>query len=258
MKKLDKYTQLLKKTIFFEVFTLIKKNPKLYFLILLMDVVFLVSAYLFGSLGKLFLQPIMDIGSVSIALASIPVYVLLLILINSYTKYTALHFVKNLVKKSSLSFKRIKSFYLLHLAIIAISGAIVFFFVLVINYGIKEDYVSLTAKIILFILALFVYSLINISHSLFALGLSFKEVMKKCFRFTFTKIGKYYGVFVFSLFVFAIFVLIYYLLGIALIYFSAFNPKMYNLSLVTVASILIYVLQSYNRIYFYLIAKKIE
>ena len=202
--KVKKYIKLLKKGIFLEAFNLIKKKPKLYLFMLLMDVCFILGILLIGKMGNLAVQHLLRMNPIDV-LISMFFYILLMMVVYSFTKFFALHFVKNMLKKTGLKLSQVGMFFLLNMVCIAFVLALFLVLNSIILASVKEAYVRSAARFILFVLSLFTFAFISIAHSLFALGLSFKDVLKKCFKLTFNRINAYYGVFAVNALVFGVF-----------------------------------------------------
>jgi hypothetical protein len=257
MKKLKAYLKQMKKGIFYEAFDLVKKKPKLYFLILLMDVVFLSVSFLLSQLGNMAVTPFVSSENLVFLNAFLPGYLLLIILLYSFTKYTAIHFVSNMLKKVKINFKKIGWFYLLNIIIITFAFVTLMLLIAILKGGVKEQYLTWGSRIGVAIWFFFVYALVSVAQSLFVLGSSFKDSLKNCFVITFSKINKYYGVYVISLGIVFAYLLIYYALGYTIGNLLTLNAMRYNISFLILSTVLIYGLAAYNRIYFYLITKSI-
>ncbi|MBW2980769.1 hypothetical protein KY360_05115 [Candidatus Woesearchaeota archaeon] len=256
--KIQKYLKQMKKGIFFDAFELIKKNPKLYLLMLLVDACFLLAGFLVGKAANFLVPSLLGSKNFFLALIVVLLYILLLILIYSFTKYYALHLVKSLLNKINLSLARIKKFYLLNVISIAILFVIVFAVSGIFKAGVKEAYVLGVSRTVILILFLFVFAFISIAHSLFALGFNVKAVLRNTFRLTFTRLNKYYGVLVVNSTILVLYTLIYYAVAKLLDLPLDLDVGRYNSLFVGMGFVLLYLLQAYNRIYFYLIVKRVK
>jgi hypothetical protein len=257
MKKIKEFLKQMKKGIFYDAWGLVKKHPKLFLFILLMDVVFLSVSFLLSKGGNLLVNPLIAAQNIMAVNAMLPAYVLALVLVYSLTKYTAMHFVKNMFKKEKFNLKRIGWFYLLNIILIAFALVSVLALMALLKGGVKEEYLTWGTRIILTAWFFFIYAVISSAHSLFMLDFSFKKSLKNSFAIAFGKVNKYYGVYVVSAVLFAVFFSIYYVLGIALESMFEFNAMRFNIFFMILTSILMYLLAAYNRVYFYLIVKSV-
>ncbi len=182
---------------FFVSFKLVKLNPGKTGLIILFDILFAISIFLFMQLSKYFLNVILNplinapknFALVIIIVLSF-VYYSLILLIYSFFKYCILDYIKSLVSKTKISFNRLLHFYLLNMIITGIF-IVLFFLVSFVLSGIKQIYRPYILIFIAIPYFLLLYLLINISHSLFYKGTSIKITIKESFRIIFTKLKNY-------------------------------------------------------------------
>ncbi len=118
------------------------------------------------------------------------IYYLMVLLIYSFFKYCVLDSVKSLFEAAQFSFKRLWQFYSLNIVIAGIFFA-VFAFIDFLLMRIKEDYRIPVFVIFAAPIILFLYIILNTSHSSFYEGSSIKASLKKGFESAFTKIKAY-------------------------------------------------------------------
>ena len=98
--------------------------------------------------------------------------------------------VNSIFEKTEFSFKRLAQFYSLNIIIAGIFFAVM----LIANFiltSIKQTYAPFVFIFMAIPFLLFLYVIINISHSLFYEGASIKDSIKKGFKITFTKMKIY-------------------------------------------------------------------
>ena len=161
---------------FYRVYHLIKKNPNIYLYTIILDFIFLA---LLISIGKYFGSFIPQDPQQIIALFKTQtnlllfvfiyplLYYLFVIFIYSITKLSILNLIKSLYKKHKFTLKGLGKFYLLNILIF-----IIFFFVALIVLGIlalilRRDFLKYVILILSIPFLFFIYSIINISHTLF-------------------------------------------------------------------------------------------
>ena len=184
-----------KESLFAKSFRLAKSNPNKTGLMILFDMLFLVSVFALNKLIQ-YAAPFL-IGTAAPTTASAIllivfslIYYLIVLFAYSFFKYSILDYIKSLFDKAHFSFKRLGQFYLLNIIIAGIFLAIM----LAANYvlaSIKQAYAPLVFIFLAVPYLLFLYVIVNISHSLFYKGASIKESVKKSFTITFTRIKVY-------------------------------------------------------------------
>ncbi|MDO8741190.1 MAG: hypothetical protein Q7J54_06490 [Candidatus Woesearchaeota archaeon] len=246
----------IKKTLFLEVFRKIKPAPSLFFYMLLFDAMFLLSIYSANKIVGVFSE-----GRIILpiyALAYMLLYFLIFAALYSFFKYSILHFIKSMFEKSDLNFGRFGKFYLINIIIFFVFGAIFFILSAIIPFLIVESYQKLVLRIALILFLFFAYSFLNICHSYFASG---KNPVSAALSFTFKKIPSYIPVFLGSVLFLLAYFIIYAIIGLIMKYtlFSKPVPMSYNtiynaaFSIVTI--VIFYLINAFNRVYFYLIVK---
>ncbi|MFC1705094.1 hypothetical protein ACFLZ6_02070 [Nanoarchaeota archaeon] len=256
-KQFQKYIKNFKKGTFSEAFNSVKKNPKQFFFSVLMDLCFLLAALLLGWIGNKITPFLIRSNDMTAMIISMFIYALLLVLIYSFTKYIALYFVKNIFKKVKFTLSKIENFYLVNIigvVILLVAAALLSSIVL---GGLRQSFIEWASKILITFAILFIVVLIGFAHSLFALGFNLKDVLKKAFSLTFSKLNKYYGIFVFNIGSFLVYSGIYYGLAKVLEVFFTLNISRFNTLFSALGVLLFHFFQAFNRVYFYIIAKRI-
>jgi len=184
-----------KESLFIKNFKLAKSNPNKTGLMVLFDVLFLISVFALNKLVQ-YVAPAL-VGTIAPTLASAVlfivfslIYYLIALFAYSFFKYSILDFIKSLFEKTEFSFKRLAQFYSLNIVIAGIFFAIMFLanFLLI---SIKQEYRPFVFIFLAIPYLLFLYIIVNISHSSFYEGASIQEAIKKGFRIAFTKIKVY-------------------------------------------------------------------
>lgn len=253
--------------LFIKSIRLAKSNPASTGSMILFDALFLVSVFALNRLSQFFAQSIAVPQSLAAAILFVAfslVYYLITIFAYSFFKYAVLGYVKSLFERTESSFKRLGQFYSLNIIIAGIFFAVMISgnFLLA---GIKIQYRPFVFILLAAPYLLFLYVMVNVSHSLFYEGSSVKESLKKGFRTTFTKIESYRE----TILTMILFVLLLWLLFLGSGYLVRLAAsKNYSLYLTAYAyfkqiSIIIFDIVFYlailiNRVSFYSIAREIK
>ena len=253
--------------LFIKSFNLAKSNPNKTGLMILFDILFLVSFLGLQTLSQYFAQSIAiptTVSSVLVFLIFSLIYYLMVLFAYSFFKYSILDFIKSLFQSTEFSFKRLGQFYSLN---IIIAG--VFFAIMILaNFllaSIKAQYRPFVFIFLAVPYLLFLYVMVNTSHSLFYQGFSIKDAIRKGFKITFREIRIYRE----TILIMILFALLLWLLFFGSGYSIRFvASKNYNLYLnmyayLKHASIIIFDVVFYlailiNRISFYAIAREIK
>lgn len=183
----------IKELLFLKSLSLLKSTPTKAGLMVLFDVLFLVSFYSLNKLIVYFSQYLAiptTLASAFVFVLYSLIYYLIILLAYSFFKYLVLDSIKSLFEKTVLSFKKLSQFYLLNIVIAGIFFAVMLLF----NYilaGVKVAYQPYVFILLAAPYLLFLYVIINVSHSLFYQGASIKNSIKKSFKITFTKMNVY-------------------------------------------------------------------
>ena len=249
---------------FLRVFSIIKKNPNIYLYTIILDFIFValimfIGKY-FGSLIPQNPQQLMDFfkSQANLLLFSLiyaSIYYLLIIFIYSITKLSILKLIK--YKKSKFSMKSLGKFYSLNISIFAIFFFTILILLWVLAAILTRDFLKYLLLILLIPLIFFVYSIINISHTLFIKNQR-ERIIRKSFNIAFTKI-KQYGMFiVWDILLALIYLLFYNLIHLFFRFIIFSNQELLtaygNIYLKTfniISVIFLYIIIAFNRIYFY-------
>ena len=190
------------------------------------------------------------------------IYYLIILFAYSFFKYSILDFIKSLFEKTEFSFKKLGQFYSLNIIIAGIFFAIMVAanFVLA---SIKQTYAPFVFILMAIPYLLFLYVIINTSHSLFYEGASIKDSIKKSFSIIFTKM-KIYRETILVMIIFGLFLwLLFYGSGYLLRILTSKNYSLYlsAYSYFKQASIIAFDLVFYliiliNRISFYAVIRE--
>lgn len=257
-----KIKNIIKNSLFVNSFALAKANPGKIGLMVLFDVSFLASFYyilplLLGYAASAVLWPQSSVFIYVYLLLGF-VYRLLQVFVYSFFKYSILDFIKSLFQKTEFSFKRFWEFYLLNIILI-IPLFVVFSFII---GSVKEAYRPYFFVITGIPIFLFLYIIVNLSHSLFSEANSLKSSLKKSFSATFEKM-KFYreaiGIIILALLVFGVLFLI---AGYLIQVFTSGNYLLYlkvygyfKTSLIFIIDVALYFVILINRISFYSVTR---
>lgn len=251
---------------FLKVHRIIKKNPNIYVYTIVLDFIFLfliifIGKY-FGSLIPQDPQQLMAFFKTTTNLLLFVfiypvIYYLFVIFIYSMIKLSILNLIKSLYEKNRFSFKRLGKFYLLNILIF-----IIFFFSGLILFGLlalilRRDFLKYVILILLIPFLFFLYSIINISHTLFIKD-GKKGIIKKNFNIAFNKINKYGMFIIWNFIIILIYLLFYNIIHLIFRLFIFVNReilttygsiyiKIFNI----ISLIVLYLIIAFNRIYFY-------
>lgn len=182
-----------KEPLFLKSIRLAKSSPNKTGLMILFDMMFIASILALNALAKYFSQSVAAPTALSSAFNFIAfslVFYLVLLFAYSFFKYIILDQIKSLFGKAEFSFKRLGQFYSLNIVI----AGIFFAAMLLANFllaSVKDQYRPFVFIFLAIPYLLFLYILVNTSHSLFYEGNSIKEAIKKSFRVAFTKMKAY-------------------------------------------------------------------
>ena len=181
------------KSLFVASLKLATKNPNKVGLMILFDIMFFVSFFglrtLFSYFAKsLVVEKTLLFGLIFLVFTLI--YYLIVLFVYSLFKYSILYFIKSFFERAEISFKSLGQFYSLNIIIAGIFFAIFLIFGFILE-NIKQAYQPFVFISLAVPYSLFLYVILNTSHSLFYEGASTKESIKKSFKITFTKIKVY-------------------------------------------------------------------
>lgn len=251
---------------FLKVFSLIKKNLNIYLYTIVLDFIFLaliifIGKY-FGSLIPQDPQEIMALFKTQTNLLLFVliyplIYYLFAIFVYSITKLSILNLIKKLYEKNKFTLKGFGKFYLLNTLLF-----IIFFFTTWILFGIlalilTKDFLKYLILILSIPLLFFIYSIINISHTLFIKNEK-NKIIKKSFKIAFNKINNYGMFIVWNIILTLIYLLFYNIIHLIFRFFIFTNKEILTtygsiyLKIFNIISIIfIYLIIAFNRIYFY-------
>jgi len=255
----------IKKSAFIAVFRQISKKPQLLLYMLLADLLFVFSFYLLNlltnsTIGKNQYQ-LLSILRTGLAVTGFILffalaYLLIVIFIYSFFKYATLHFIKLFFEKIKFGLNRLKNFYFLNLRVYA-SFFMIFAVFMLILLAVKQTYAKFIFLLFLVPFLFFVYSFVNVSHSLFSEENKSKGNMRKSLRITFKRIPSYLGIYLLDITALFLYFLIYFIVGFIIVKVIGVNVniKVYDTIFIIITFIIFYLIFVYNRIYFYLVVK---
>ena len=254
-----------KELLFIKSFRLAKSNPGKIGLMFLFDCLFVLSFYILFALSQYAAQSAFALQSLSSIYAFLLfslMYYLIAVFAYSFFKYIVLDYAKSLFEKTDFSFRRLGQFYMLNIVIAGI-----FFAAMILgNFllaSIKAQYRPFVFIVLAVPYLLFLYVILNVSHSVFYQGGSMKESLKNGLKAAFTKIRVYREtILIMILFALLLWLLFFgsgYLIsliasknyGLYLAYYSYFKQAS-----IIVFDLVFYLLFFINRISFYSIVKE--
>ena len=258
-----KIKNLIKNSLFAKSFNLAKSNPGKIGLMVLFDVSFLASfryilPFLYGYSASYILWP-QSGAFIYVYLLYDFIYKLLQIFVYSFFKYSILDFIKSLFQKTEFSFRRLGHFYLLNI-ILMLPLFMAFSFML---DSVKEPYRHYFFIITGIPISLFLYVILNLSHSFFNDGDSLNNSLVKSFSVAFEKIRSYretiLAVILALLALGTLFLIAGYLIrlftsGDYLLYLKAYNY--FQKATIIIVDLVLYFAVLINRISFYSVAGK--
>ncbi len=254
-----------KEWIFVKSLKLAKSNTNIVGKIILFDLMFFVSFFalqrLFQYFSKNLFFPNQFSSAVVLILLSL-VYYLVILLLYSFFKYNILEFIKSLFEKTQISFNRFGQFYALNLMIAIIFFAIIYFLGFIIS-SVKQNYAPIVFVLLAIPYSLFLYVVINLSHSLFYQDNLLKESLKRGFSDAFAKIKAYRETILVMILAALILFLLFFGAGYLIRLLTSKNYSLYltaysyfkQISII-VLDVIIYLIILINRISFYYITKE--
>ena len=254
-----------------EMFRMINKDRWQFLYLVGFDILFFAVLYfIFIFINRFFPQTPAEVqqafgqmNPILIVLILVVLYFFIPVIAHTYFKYLSLNSVVSFFKKTKLSYSRIKEFFALNIILYAIL-LLIFTMLSFAIVGVKESILGNTAITVGIIYFIFSYTLIQISHSLFALGFKVRKVFQNNFYLTFTGIPAHVKVFLIDFIVIIAYFLFYYIIGniigrsitdiATLTQISTTYNKIFTLTTV----LLILFLLNFNKLYFYAIVQKLK
>ena len=251
---------------FFKVIKVIRNNLGVYFYTLVFDFIFLGLIFFIGKYVGSFIpsdaQQLMDYfkskANLLLFVTIYPViYYLFVIFVYSITKLSVLNLVKAMHEKNKISLKGIGKFYVLNIIIF-----IIFFFSGVIlmatlAFIFKKEFMSYATLVLAIPFLLLLYSVINISHTMFVKGFR-EKVARRSFKITVYKI-KSYGMFLaWDIVLILVYLVVYNMINLLFKFFILTSSEMINSyggvyvkTANIISLIFVYLIIAFNRVYFY-------
>jgi len=172
-----------------------------------------------------------------------------------------LDYVLGFVKEKKFSYSGLKDFFTLNVLIFLIISVVLISINVLLASAVKAEYLRNILSIVSLVIFFFIYACLNISHSLFVQGKSWRVSFTKGTKLVFMKIKKYLPVYGFGVLV----MLLLFLIGNLLVFiFSLVAPnalgfyRAYVLVYSIFTVLLLYALHIINRLYFYLIVERVK
>ena len=266
-KNVPKKTIPIKYTLFIQSFKLAKSNPSKVGLMILFDILFLVSASILNILQTVlavylrnsFVKDLTYGLIVAIWVLLSLSYMLLMIFVYAFFKYSVLDFIKSLFQDTTFSFNRLGKFYILNM-ILLLPTFIAFNFVL---NSVQLQYQPIVFLALGIPLSLLLYLIVNFSHSSYYEGNSIRDSIKTGFKITFTKLKSYMEIILVMILFALLLWLVFFASGylIRLLSYLSYNAYITAYAYYSKATIYIFYLVFYytiliNRISFYTIVRE--
>jgi len=252
-----------KDSIFSKAWDAVMAKPKLFLYIFLLDLAFFAVFFLFNQLFNLILPS--DPSFVTRLQADtllfiaviilVVVYFVISVIVYSFFSLVILGNIKKMSVEHDHDFSMFKRMFGLNLILI------ILFILLLVLFNIVSaalaslgTWVGIFVLVVFIVLALLAYAFYNFTHSAFILKHELKDSLKAAFKHILTK--SYLGILLFSLIVIGAYIILYFLVGLVFKDAIIKNYESFvNISSI-IAIILVYLLFSFNRIYFFFVAEK--
>ncbi|MBI2559173.1 hypothetical protein HYW20_07675 [Candidatus Woesearchaeota archaeon] len=189
--------QIKKEILFLKSFSLLKSNPSKAGLMVLFDILFFAIIFYILPISNAYISHNFitpdKFASSSILIVFIVfslIYYLAILFVYSFFKYCVLGFIRSLFDKTDFSFKRLGQFYSLNIIITGIFFAAMLLLSFILANA-REIYRPFVFAVLAIPYMLFLYVMLNASHSSFYSGLSIKESVREGFKTTFTRVEVY-------------------------------------------------------------------
>lgn len=266
-KKLSKWIQGL---LFTRTLKALGSKKKLFFFILLFDLLLLISISLLNNIIKMFIPEDYSIlaswfssvsGVLIFALFYTIGYFALILIVYSFIKYCILDLVKSVFSRHSFNISRLWGFYRLNIMIIGIPFVIVIMFAMIVSILIQREYAALLLAFIMLPVLFFYYPFFNLCQSMFYK--QNKNPIRNSLRITFKGIQKYISIYLTSIMLLAAYYIISLIFTLVFKYALFRTEELYHayypgfLAVYQVITIIVlYLLMSFNRIEFYQVDEK--
>ena len=262
-----KLKSIAKSSLFLQSYEIAKSNISKIGMIVLFDAMFVISFFIIQKLSNylgMIIIPYISFSPILFLFILSAIYYLVALLVYSFFKFNILDYIKSLFEKTQFNLKKFWNFYLLNL-IIAFIFLVILLIINIILMNLKLNYAPYLFLILAIPYLLFLYVIFNISQSLFYIGNSMKESLKKGFKIAFTEMRGYreiiFVIVTFSIVLWLLFLGFGYILRVSTagnysMYLNAYS--VYSEIVKWVISIVAYILILVNRIAFYNIAKKVD
>jgi len=256
---------------FFRVLNIINKNRNTYLYTLVLDFIFLALIVIIGKyIGSLIPQDPQQLVDFFKSQANLLIFVIVypiiyyifVIFLYSITKLSILNLIKPLYEKQRFTLKGLGRFYLLNLLlfIIFLIAALVIMGILALI--LQKDFLKYVVLILAIPFFLLLYSIANISHTLF-INNHRKKIIRQSFSIAFNKIKRYGSFIAWDILLILIYLIIYNIIHLIFRFtiflnqqiLTSYGPlylKIFNI----ISIIVLYLIIAFNRIYFYETIKK--
>jgi hypothetical protein len=243
-----------------DAFRFIRKNLNVYLFTIILDFIFLAAILFVGKyLGSLFPQDPQQIFAIFKTQANLllfaiiyPIlYYLFVVFLYSLTKLIIL---RKIMKQSSL--KHIWKFYMLNILLFLTFLAATLIILGLLNLVLQSEFLKYVVFVLIIPYFFFVYSIINICHTLFVKNR--ENVIKQSFMTAFKRIKTYFLFAVWDIILIAAYLLLYNIIHLIFRFFVFSNQALldsfgsaYLTTFHAISVVFLYMILAFNRIYFY-------
>jgi hypothetical protein len=241
----------------------IKTKPILLLYVILLDVGFFAIFYLLNLVLNDFLP---DNPQIALALNNQSMFFIVMLLISilyfviiilaySFFNLIILGNIRKLSHNYSHNFSLFKNMFFLNLLLFIVFFILLSIFnyltILIVN---KSLWLAAAVFLLMLVLLILSYAFHNFTHSTFILGHRLRDILKHALKNTFSK--AYLGIIIFSVVLMIIYFGLYILLGLIIDSFILQNYDTFINTSSILTLIVVYVLFTFNRVYFFFVAEK--
>lgn len=241
----------------------IKNKPLLLLYIVLLDAAFLAIFYLLNVLlNQIFPEDPLLLGKlqgnmlfvIGLFLLTI-LYFVITILLYSFFNLLILGNIRKMSNTYNHDLALYRRMFLLNMLLFVMFFIIFTIFNMVLTAITNQSvWIATVVFLIMALILIFAYAFYNFCHSTFIMGHELKSILTNSWRHVLTK--SYLGVIMFDLAVLLVYFLVYVILGVTMQdrIITNYNTYLNTSSVITL--VVVYILYTFNRIYFFFIAEK--
>ena len=203
-----------RKLFYLEILDKVRKNKRLFSLMLFFDVLLMLSVVLLNIIITFFMPNSYEkiagifenpLSLIFFTLAYAFIYFAIVLLIYSFFKYCILDFINSVFNKKKFTIKRLFSFYLLNIRAVVVPIILSFIILMLISLVFQRRYASDIFILIVIPIIFFYYPFVNLCHSMFYYNE--KNPIRKSLRVAFRP-GKWYRIYLSSILIIIVYIII--------------------------------------------------